>query len=155
MNKFIILLCAMLGSTFSSHAQGNPGKDMHEAMRVGFLTEKLHLNKEEAQKFWPLYQQYHAEKEKIHKDQKLEKFKGKLYASDMTDKETLAYLDKTMELRQASLDLEKRYQAEFLTILSPQKVITLFDVEKDLRMKMLASQRPNSDRPHRHDLQGK
>ena len=35
-----------------------PKKEKMEAMRVGFITQKLDLTSEEAQKFWPVYNEF-------------------------------------------------------------------------------------------------
>ena len=38
-----------------------------ESMKIGFITDKLSLSTEEAQKFWPVYNEYQAKQEKIRK----------------------------------------------------------------------------------------
>src|SRR4051812_47921412 len=46
------------------------GEEMHdrvEALKVGFLTKKLDLTPEEAKTFWPVYNQYEDEMEKVRK----------------------------------------------------------------------------------------
>ena len=46
-----------MGSLYG-HAQYDKGKEKIRAYKVAFLTEKLNLSAKEAQKFWPLYNEF-------------------------------------------------------------------------------------------------
>ncbi len=82
-----------------------------EALKIGFLTNKLNLSPEEAERFWPIYRQYSAESHQVQ----------------------LAYRDNKDELKmeEAMLNIRKRYSSEFLKALSPDKVNLFFRYEKD------------------------
>ncbi|MGB0178240.1 MAG: hypothetical protein ACPF9D_13825, partial [Owenweeksia sp.] len=61
-------LSLLLAITFTSPIfaqQRDRVNDRIEAMRAQFFTEKLDLTPEEAQKFWPVYNQYREELAKI------------------------------------------------------------------------------------------
>ena len=45
----------------------NERKENIEAMKIGFLTKKLDLTPEEAQKFWPVYNQYSDKMKELRK----------------------------------------------------------------------------------------
>ena len=66
-----ILLISLIAMTTISIAQqkrmikDGDRKEEIEAMKVGFLTKRLSLSPEEAKTFWPVYDQYQAELNKI------------------------------------------------------------------------------------------
>ena len=66
-----ILLMSLIAITTISMAQSKrmmkdgDRKEEIEAMKVGFLTKRLSLSPEEAKTFWPVYDQYQNELNKI------------------------------------------------------------------------------------------
>ena len=55
--KYILVFVVAIFATKLSYAQ--PGKsDKVEALKVSFITEKISLTPQEAQSFWPLYNEY-------------------------------------------------------------------------------------------------
>ena len=63
----------MLFSVAVSAVAQNDGDDKNtgsrlEAMKIAWLTKKLELSPEEAQKFWPIYNQYTKEIQQTRKD---------------------------------------------------------------------------------------
>jgi hypothetical protein len=82
-----------------------------EAMKIAFITKRLSLTPEEAQKFWPIYNQYAGEVRQAY----------------------LVYRDNPDEiaLDEALLKIRKKYNVEFTKALSPDKVNQFFRAEKD------------------------
>src|SRR6187397_2237939 len=88
---FTILLMACFIAPARSQ-QANDGERL-EALKIAYLTKKLNLKTEEAQKFWPVYNEYIAEMKKvriadpkgdeIEKDEKLLAIRKK-YQSDFS-----------------------------------------------------------------------
>src|SRR5215467_12986871 len=73
MKKLLFIIMVLLGLTAPSLAQddtGNPKNDGSriEALKIGYLTKKLNLSTEEAQKFWPIYNKYAEEIRKTRLD---------------------------------------------------------------------------------------
>ena len=105
----------MFSGTFSlANAQGNRGgrSEKVEALKIAFLTQKLQLTSAEAEKFWPVYNQYEDEIQSVRKDNK---------TSDM------------LEGEQRLLDIRKKYRGSFEKILGAQKINTLYSAEKEFR----------------------
>jgi hypothetical protein len=82
-----------------------------EGMKIAFLTKRLALSPEEAQRFWPVYFQYTSEIRQAH----------------------LAYREHKNELRleEDLLNIKKKYNFEFSKVLPPEKVNEFFRAEKD------------------------
>lgn len=95
-----------------------------EALKVAWLTKKLNLSVEEAQRFWPVYNQYIAELRKIRIENR-----GNNASEIDTDEKIL--------------NIRKRYNAEFSKALSSEKTNNFFRYEKEFRS---AIQRELQDR---------
>src|SRR6476620_10673268 len=62
MKKHILLLFVILGSFSEIKAQEDESRaEKIEALKIAFITQKLQLTSDEAQKFWPVYNQYENE----------------------------------------------------------------------------------------------
>ena len=83
-----------------------------EALKIAYITNKLNLSPEEAQKFWPIYNSYALEL-------KLTRMK----AMDNRSSE--------LELDESLLNIRKKYSILFSQVLPPQKVDTFFKSEKE------------------------
>src|SRR5687768_7964578 len=61
-------------------------KEKIEAMKVGYITQKLDLTSKEAQSFWPVYNEFNAEIDKIKKERK-SKFEDRPEIESLNDKQ--------------------------------------------------------------------
>jgi Na+-translocating ferredoxin:NAD+ oxidoreductase RNF subunit RnfB len=89
----------------------NPGGRV-EALKIAYLTQKLNLSTEEAQRFWPIYNKYAAEIRKVRVDGRLNK-------------------EPEIEIEEKLLNIRKKYNGEFTKALSAEKVNAFFKAEKD------------------------
>ena len=108
------LLILLLSFGFLVRVQAQDGQRL-EAYKIAYLTKKLSLSPEEAQRFWPIYNKYTEEIRGIRQAQKLTE----------TDTE-LAIEEKILAVR-------KKYNGEFSKALSAEKVNTFFRSEKDFK----------------------
>lgn len=133
---FVIVSCA----TFSAYAQPEKfqeKKEHIEALKASFITQKLNLTKEEAQKFWPVYNEYQDAKDALHKEQR-EEFKNyKDRFDQLSEKELTEFVDKQIIYRQRELDIDKKYHAEFKGTLPIVKVALLYRAEQEFRREVL------------------
>jgi hypothetical protein len=116
MKNFILILFLSLGFALHGTAQDGGGKEGKgtklEALKIAYLTQKLNLSTEEAQRFWPIYNSYTNEIRKIRQEQK-EKNLPEIDAEDKI------------------LNVRKRYNGEFSKALSADKANTFFRSEKE------------------------
>ena len=73
----VFIICTLLLSAATiTCAQPSQGKNPQEkrerieAMKIGFITEKLSLTSKEAQIFWPVYNEFQSEIHEIKKDRR-------------------------------------------------------------------------------------
>ena len=72
----------MLYAQENQPAPASPQKEKIEALKMGYISKELDLSPEEAQKFWPVYNQYQKELDAAKKNAK----KGSANTSQKTDK---------------------------------------------------------------------
>lgn len=141
MKNFLIILFFIAGLTLKGVAQeGDPQKEggRLEALKVAYLTKKLSLSTEEAQRFWPIYNKYSEEIRGVRKEQK----DKNLPEIDAEDK---------------ILNIRKKYNGEFSKALSPDKANTFFRSEKEFggfiqrELQERRMNRPLNKRPFRNN----
>lgn len=138
--KFILILMV---ATLSVAAQGNkqrgegqqPNQEKIDAMKIGFITERLDLSTEEAQKFWPVYNKFQDEMRTLREGRRKE-MEAKSFET-MTDKEVEASLDKELQRRQQEVDILKKYTAELRKVIPTRKVALLLQSEEDFKRELL------------------
>ena len=108
----ILFLFAISITAYSQEGNGKPDGSRLEALKIAYLTKKLNLTPEEAQRFWPIYNNYAAEIREVRADQR----KNKLSEIEKEDR---------------ILGIRKKYNNEFSRAISPEKVNTFFRSEKE------------------------
>jgi hypothetical protein len=106
-------------------------KEMIQAQKVAFITRELQFGTEEAQKFWPLYNEFNAKKDEIAKSKKeLAKDARKTGIDQLSDKQAEDLINTELQCEQQILDLKKEYKDKFKAVIGPKKVIKLYQSEK-------------------------
>jgi hypothetical protein len=106
-----------------------PRKEKVEAMRIAFITQKLDLTPDEAQKFWPVYNEFQKKRDELHKSRRQDIKGAKENIDSLSDKQVEALVDGEMAFRQKNLDLEKEYHSKFKSVLPIRKVAKLYRAE--------------------------
>ncbi len=114
-------------------------KDRIEAMRISFITQKLDLTPEEAQKFWPVYNQYRKELEIIlgAEEEGHPRDRQRPDIDSMTDSEVKTMMEEQMERQAKLLELRKNYFQKFQKVLPIKKVAKLHDAERDFQRQLI------------------
>jgi len=112
-------------------------KEQIETMRIAFITQKLALTREEAQKFWPVYNEYRSSLDAMRKERHEAYKKYKTDFETLTDKEYTEYADNEIISRQHELDLMKKYHVEFKGVLPIKKVALLYRAENEFKKTLL------------------
>jgi len=138
MKKIFLVLTVLFLSLSLLQAQpnkkGKKGKNREKiaAMRTAFITEKLELTEVEAEKFWPITNQYHVKRKAVNKAYKQDK---KL--ESMTDEEADALINDHIAKEQQLLDLKKDYIRQLKSVLPAKKIVKLKRVNKQFKKELL------------------
>lgn len=122
----------------SGLAQPNPKKkEQIEALRMGFLTQKLELTGKEAQQFWPVYNEYQDKLEALRKSRKKELRQEINAGEPLTDQEASQIIDAELQLKAREVELNKIYYDKFKQILPVKKVLRLMRAEEEFKRELL------------------
>lgn len=127
-----------------------PDPKKFKVMKIAYLTEKLELTPEEAQQFWPIYNEFESKKKLERKEFRDDK-KDMEKEIELSDADIEKMLNEHLQLKQDELNLEKEYLAKFKTVLPMKKIGALYKAEesfkRDLLRKMKAPTPPTPPTP--------
>lgn len=119
--KTLRLTLVSLFFSFTAFSQvqrpGNPEARANElkkiqAMEMAFITKELNLSPEEAQKFWPVFNQYRNELRSISTEKKM---------------------NDHLEKQQKMLDIRKKYREDFSKVMNQDRANRVFGAEDEFK----------------------
>ena len=126
---FVMMTVPVFAQDELEGAQVDPkAKEKIQAARVAYITERLALTPEEAEKFWPVYREYAQKRLELRQEFREAKKNGQ---------DEKALLDLDLKIKQQELDLEKDYSGRLQKTISPQKLMNLRQAEGDFRKLLL------------------
>jgi Spy/CpxP family protein refolding chaperone len=140
----IILLAALLPAMatplFAQEEDMPPPSDERmkeiKAQKSAYLTTKLELTSEEAQRFWPIYNEYDAQQETLRREMR-EMHRDTRDMGSMTEAQATALIEKALANRQKELDLERTYSEKFKKSIGAVKTVRLHKAERDFNREVL------------------
>lgn len=140
MKKLIMLMgFVLLLGTVKTIAQEDdiPIDDRVESMRISIYTYVLNLSPEEAKLFWPVFNKYQGELQKIKQEEK--KIKKDVYVNiaTMSDKDIENAIDRLMSYEEQEVQLKRKYIEEFKKVISVRKVLLLPKAETEFKRALL------------------
>lgn len=138
MKKIVLFVLFMSAAISSVHAQ----QDKHEkirAFKTAYLTEQLSLTSSEAEKFWPVYNEYENKMKALKGDsyrvtRGIEK-QGGIDALD--EKAAREYMKKILENEQQMTLMKIEMYNRMKPILSSKKILKLYQAEHDFNRRLL------------------
>lgn len=119
-----------------------PGqKDKVEALKISFITQKINLTTQEAQSFWPVYNEY-SDKIKFARRSFRQQYGA--VAEFKSDKEAEDYLNAELKLKQTELELNKEYTEKFKKILGSKKAALLRLAEEEFKKEIIKTIKGNT-----------
>lgn len=135
LSKLILATVLISGTVINASAQKKEDwkqKIMQE--KIAFFTTEMNLSQEEAQDFWPVYNQFCKEEYEAQKliMQTYKELKDAIESSK-SEKEISACLNRYLKAREAKRDLSTAGANRFKKILSDEKVARLYIAEEKFR----------------------
>ncbi len=118
-------------------------KEQVQALKVAFLTSELSLSSEEAEKFWPVYNDFDNKQFEL-RHQKMKVFMKRMNdgsIDQMSEKEATAFLIQIDNNEDELYQIRKKFVANLKGIISPIKIIKLKKAEEDFNRKLLKQYR--------------
>lgn len=133
-------------------------RDRIEQFKIAYITKELSLTSEEAEKFWPLYNEMSEDLRQSKRTRKRATADLRRNYSTMSDKEVEK---KTLEVLNAEIEENEKRKTHLLKIsdvVGPKKVVRLLIAEQQFKKELLkkVNQRPErTDRSGRPQGQGR
>ena len=125
-----------LFASFVIYGQGQ-GREKIKTLKVAFITERLSLTSEEAQVFWPIYNEHEKNTQRIRRTERVE-IQSKLMDMDLlTNAEANQLLDQLIALEQEKQDLHIEFLDRISQVISPKKTLLLIKAEEDFKRRLL------------------
>ncbi|MEO6683776.1 MAG: hypothetical protein ABIN48_13220 [Ginsengibacter sp.] len=111
MKKYLLLLFALCSFIMVNAQKRGEGAEKIQALKIAFITQKLELTSSEAQKFWPVYNQYENEVKDLRKNNN----------GDVIERD------------EKLLNIRKKYKNQFEKILGSERANKLYLIEAEFR----------------------
>ncbi|MFM9985410.1 MAG: hypothetical protein ACKVOK_09285 [Flavobacteriales bacterium] len=110
-------------------------KEKLDALKRAYITDKLELTSAEAEKFWPVFNEFEKKRASIRKE--IASLNDKVNGESVSDKELIEAIDAIDKKRKEEVDLDSKFLKDCLPILGAKKVVILSRLERDFRKKMM------------------
>jgi hypothetical protein len=118
------------------HAQG-PVRDRIKTLKVAFITERVGLTSEEAQQFWPIYNEHEDTLEEIRRKERAELEVNIARAQDLSNTDSERLLDRLLELQFEKQKVDQEFLSRLRTVIPAKKVLLLVKAEEDFKRQMI------------------
>jgi hypothetical protein len=132
---FTMCLSVTLSAQRPNLSRNNPQRPNVErvkAVRVALLTQKMNLSTEEAEKFWPVYNDYEKEQKKIR-----EKFQPNKNIMALDDASVEKHLLGLLDMEEELVKMKKKYYQNFSKIIGYRKVAILAKSDREFYLAMI------------------
>ena len=138
--SFLSLIMLYSSMLFSQGYRGEKSPEMRakiEAQKISYITQQVELSPEEAQQFWPLYNEMSKKKDAFHLEfrQLVRSLKGK--AKNLSEDELIRISDRMAELKVEKAKMEREYHYKFKKVLSVKQILDLHLAEKQFQGMLL------------------
>ncbi|MFT4600471.1 MAG: hypothetical protein ACI857_000645 [Arenicella sp.] len=158
MKRLLFILSILLASaTFAQPGQGpnkqQKKKDREErikAEKIAFITTQLDLNSKEAEKFWPIYNEYEAKIEENRKSHRSQAKKLRNY-DELSEDEAYSTTEKLLELEVAGSKIRQEYLVKFAAALGKKKAAKVYHAEERFKRELLKKIKKGNHQGPPHD----
>lgn len=138
MKRILIIACWILTSLVGWSqepdepvAQDAQVQEKIKNLRIAYISDKLGLTPDQAEKFWPIYREFSDKRREIRQEFVDARKEIKTDNPDPARQEELVKLG--LAVKQRELDLEKNYSERLLRVISAQQMLNLRKAEGDFQ----------------------
>lgn len=139
--KLYILLISLSIFSLSIYAQDTKTKSKKtqelKFQKIAFFTDKIGLTSEEAQVFWPIYNEYWDKKSEIITNRKKHMTYFAEKCNDMSNNEMIKYADQYIQYELNLSELLDAYHKKFKEILPIEKVMRIYMADYEFKNYLL------------------
>ncbi len=143
--KLTYFILFLMSIQFGFGQENDTRKEKIKSLKIAFISQKLSLTSEEAEKFWPIYNKY-DEKIMLLKEEQL---KLKLQNRNLTGEEALKKIEEAEQKETEIMALKKKMRTELIPVITAEKVLKLEQLEHEFHRKLLEKLKDRRNPPPR------
>lgn len=133
----LLLLFGFFSISVFAQRPDRPNREQLEAARIAFMTTRLDLTPDQAQVFWPIYNEFNQERNnKLRKISKLSDDK-----TDISEEEAKSLIQERFSIQRTLIEDEMTFVDEVSAVLSYGQILQLNQVNKDFTREIMKRQR--------------
>lgn len=145
-NKIILFSLVLIAFTFVSCSKKAPkSEEVLKAQKIAFFTQKLDLTPDEAESFWPVYNEYWTLKHKIIENKRAAMKYCSENMKNMSEEEIAKYDDMYIDFQKQETDLLIEFSEKFEKVLPASKVFKLYQADYDFKNYLLQQIKKSGD----------
>lgn len=138
------------GAPAQAQDRGRPGPRLNQLdnAKIAFLTSRLTLTQDQAQRFWPLYNEFAGKRRDLNRSAR--ELRRDADDPGLSDGQLRDNFNRDFAIRQQQLNLEKEYFDKLQKVLTLRQVAQLYQAERDFTkevLKRVAGQSPPATPP--------
>jgi len=137
MKKGVILLVVTLLFPSMEMSAQNQNLEKFNTYKIGFFTKRLNLSSTEAEKFWPVYNEYQNQKTRLQVEKTLTIRTFNQNENTLSDREISALGDKLIGIITEESALAITLHKKLKEVLPPAKVIRFYQAENQYKQQLL------------------
>jgi hypothetical protein len=114
-------------------------KDKIETMHIAYLSQRLNLTSAEAEKFWPIYNEFRAEQDKLRKERmdNMQHVRRAGGIDSLSDAEVQKLISSETDIETKQVEVRKEYAVKFQQAIPLRKVAKFFVAEEEFKRYLL------------------
>ena len=146
-----LILTFIVFSTFATtaNAQYKKGREKIRASKVSFLTEKLDLTPDEAEKFRPIYNKYDKNMMSLHREERVsikKKIKENGGIEKLSEKESKEILKNIQTINKQRYEIKAKFHKQVSKVLPYKKILALEIAEHDFHRSLFKKYKRKKNR---------
>ncbi|SHJ14134.1 hypothetical protein [Flavobacterium terrae] len=137
MKQFITILFLLFPTLIFSQEMDEKIERI-KALRVAYISDRLELTPEEAQKFWPLFNQFDDKQTELNREKRKLMFKLRPEnAANLSEKESAQLIDEDERLETEIQNNKRQLARNLQGVIPNQKILILRQIEIEFKQKLL------------------
>lgn len=143
MKRFGILLIlnALIIISVNAQRRGGIDRERLEAARIAFITTRLDLSPEQAQRFWPIFNEFNEQREE--KLKKIASLNPRSNTESISKEEAQRLIKQRFELQRELIKDEEAFVQKAATVISYQQILQLNSINREFARSIYQRQRDN------------
>ncbi|MCS5489361.1 hypothetical protein [Algoriphagus limi] len=135
----VLLFFFLIISLGFAQRRGNIDSERLEAARVAFITTRLDLSSEQAEKFWPIFNEYNKKREANLKE--IADLTPRNQSSELTNEQAKEVISKRFSIQKQMIVEEEKFVEKVSQVISYQQILKLNGINRDFARMLYQRQR--------------